>query len=79
MHRIKRLSLIVSAMSLAMCVFVQSAFAAASTETGIDYTADLVTPVKTELKQAVLAAIAVVVLVLAVTAGIKLIRRFAKA
>jgi hypothetical protein len=55
-----------------------SAHAAASPTTGVDYVADLVTPVKAELTLAIVAGLALLVVLMAVKAGIKLVRGFGR-
>jgi hypothetical protein len=52
--------------------------AAPSATTGIDYTADLVSPVKSELTLAIVAGLALVVLLMAVRAGLRFIKSFGK-
>jgi hypothetical protein len=55
-----------------------SAGAAASPTTGIDYVADLVTPIKGELTLAIVAGLGLLVVLMAVRAGVKLIKGFGK-
>jgi hypothetical protein len=52
--------------------------AAASPTTGIDYVSDLVTPIKSELTLAIVAGLGLLVVLMAVKAGVKLIRSFGK-
>jgi hypothetical protein len=52
--------------------------AAPSATTGIDYLADLVTPVKSELTLAIVAGLALMVVLIAVRAGTKLVKSFGK-
>jgi hypothetical protein len=54
------------------------ASAAASPTTGIDYVADLVTPIKSELTLAIVAGLGLMVVILAVRAGTKLIKSFGR-
>lgn len=53
---------------------VSSAHAAASPTTGVDWTADLITPVKTELTLVVLAALGIFVLFMSIRYGKKLFK-----
>lgn len=57
---------------------VQGAHAAASPTTGIDYVADLITPVKAELTLAIVAGLGLMVVLIAVRAGTRLVKSFGK-
>lgn len=57
---------------------VAQASAAASATTGIDYVADLVTPVKSELTLAIVAGLGLMVVLIAVRAGTKLVKSFGR-
>lgn len=62
-----------------LTAFVASAAnAAASPTTGIDYVSDLVTPIKSELTLAIVAGLGLLVVLMAVRAGVKLVRSFGK-
>lgn len=56
----------------------QYAHAAASPTTGVDYVADLVTPIKAELTLAIVAGLALLVVIIAVRVGIRMVRSFGK-
>ena len=59
-------------------VIAPNAHAAASPNTGIDYVADLVTPVKTELTLAIVAGLGLMAILMAVRAGTRLVKSFGR-
>jgi len=54
------------------------ASAAASPTTGIDYVADLVGPVKSELTLAIVAGLTLLVVIMAVKIGVRFVRSFGR-
>lgn len=68
----------VTGLLVAMLVVAGSAHAAASPTTGVDYASDLISPVKAELTLAIVAGLALLVVLMAVKAGIKLVRSFGR-
>lgn len=54
------------------------AHAAASPTTGVDYVADLVTPVKSELTLAIVAGLGLMVVLVALRSGLRLIKSFGR-
>jgi len=73
-----KLGLTLGLSALMVVGLAQSAFAAASPTTGVDYVADLVTPVKSELTLAIVAGLALLVVIIALRVGIRMVRGFAK-
>lgn len=69
---------VIAATVFALVVAVPSANAAASPTTGVDYVADLVTPIKSELTLAIVAGLALMVVIVAVRVGTRLLRSFAR-
>lgn len=67
-----------AAVTGASLVVAPSAFGAASTTTGIDYTADLISPIKSELTLAIVAGLALMVVLMAVRAGTRLVKSFGR-
>jgi hypothetical protein len=59
-------------------VVANAANAAASPTTGVDYVADLVTPIKSELTLAIVAGLGLLAILMALRGGVKLIRSFGK-
>lgn len=57
---------------------VINANAAASPTTGVDYVADLVTPIKSELTLAIVAGLGLMVVIVAIKVGTRLVRSFAR-
>jgi hypothetical protein len=77
LQRRPRLAAIGTGIGVALTTTVNS-YAAASPTTGIDYVAGLVTPVKDELTLAIGAGLAILVVIMAVKAGVRLIRSFGR-
>lgn len=73
-----KLGLTLGLSALMVVGLAQSAFAAASPTTGVDYVADLVTPVKSELTLAIVAGLALLVVIIALRVGIKMVRSFGR-
>lgn len=73
-----RAAKIVAGTVAAFAIVAVPASAAASSTTGIDYVSDLITPVKSELQLAIVAGLALLVILMAVRAGIRLVRGFAR-
>jgi hypothetical protein len=74
----RRTALTAGCTALAVMGMTQIASAAASPTTGIDYVADLVTPVKSELTLAIVAGLGLMVVLIAVRAGTKLVKSFGR-
>lgn len=62
----------------AFALIVSPSFAAESPTTGVDYVANLVTPIKDELKLAIVAGLALMVVIIAVRVGTRMIRSFGR-
>jgi hypothetical protein len=73
-----KLGLTLGLSALMVVGLAQSAFAAASPTTGVDYVTDLVTPVKSELTLAIVAGLALLVVIIALRVGIRMVRSFGK-
>jgi hypothetical protein len=74
----QKISIMLACTAFLALTVVPSAFAAASTTTGVDYVQDLVTPVKSELTLAIVAGLGLLVVLMALKAGVKLIRSFGR-
>lgn len=61
-----------------MGLMTQLASAQASPTTGVDYVADLVNPVKSELTLAIVAGLTLLVVIIAVKVGVRFVRGFAR-
>lgn len=68
----------VTGLVVTMLIVAGTAQAAASPTTGVDYSADLIGPVKSELTLAIVAGLALLVVLMAVKAGIRLVRSFGR-
>jgi cell division protein FtsX len=74
-----RAGLLVAALTLTLTNgFVAVASAAPSATTGVDYSADLVNPVKSELTLAIVAGLVLLAVIMAVKAGVRLVRSFGR-
>jgi hypothetical protein len=73
-----RVAQVVALSTVAFTAVAVPASAAASATTGVDYVSDLVGPVKSELTLAIVAGLGILVVLMAVKAGVRLVRSFGR-